>query len=434
MPRRGICLVWLMGMNGRGLSRTRNRVVVTGMGVLAPNGTGLKAFWQSLLAGESGIGPITLFDPTGFKSRIAGEVKNFDPLDYIEAKEKPRRLSRATQLAYAATQFALKDSRIDLSAFSRANCGPLPIILGVGTSAMDILQTGFDSLRDRGPASIKPFAVGACAPQAAASFIGRMLGVATRTTTISSTCVAGLDAIATAAEAIRNGDAEVAIAGGADAPITPLAIASFTTAGLSSGRNERPERASRPFDRERDSGVISEGAGVVILENLEHALARGAEPRCEITGYGLQMDSDPECPGSGLENTMRAALANAACQPAAVDYICAYGPGHPIFDKVELVMIRKVLGASALSVPITSIKGVTGNPLAAAGPLQLIASALSLQKDLIPPTANCENLDAGCELDIVKGQPRRARINRVLINVRGLGGGNSTLILERVRE
>jgi 3-oxoacyl-[acyl-carrier-protein] synthase II len=404
------------------------------MGVLAPNGTGLKAFWRSLVAGESGIGPITLFDATGFKSRIAGEVKNFDPDDYISASEKPRRLSRGTQLAFAATQFALRDSRIDLARLSDARNGPLPIILGVGTSAMDVLQTGFDSLRDRGPSSIKPFAVGSCAPQAAASFIGRMLGVPTRTCTMSSTCVSGLDAIAAAATAIERGDSEVAIAGGADAPITPLAIASFTTAGLSSSRNQEPDRASRPFDRERDSGVISEGAGVVLLENLDHALSRGAEPYCEVTGYAFHMDLDPSLPGSGLENTMSAALANAGCTTMDIDYICAYGPGHPIFDKAELQMILRVYGSGAAMVPISSIKGVTGNPLAAAGPMQLIASALSLKNNLIPPTANCENLDDGCELDIVRGRARRTKLTRVLVNVRGLGGGNSTLIVERVVE
>jgi len=177
--------------------------------------------------------------------------------------------------------------------------------------------------------------------------------------------------------------------------------------------------------------VISEGAGVLVLESLEHALARGARAYCEVTGYGLQMDSDPEFPGSGLESTMGAALANAGYMPAEIDYVCAYGPGHPIFDRVELTMIERVFGMRAAQVPITSIKGVTGNPLAAAGPLQLVASALSLQKDLIPPTANCENLDYGCELDIVRGRARRSRVNRVLINVRGLGGGNSSLVIER---
>ncbi|MEO5718676.1 MAG: beta-ketoacyl-[acyl-carrier-protein] synthase family protein, partial [Chthoniobacterales bacterium] len=365
-----------MGMMARAYGRQQNRVVVTGMGVLAPNGTGLEAFWKSLVAGESGIGPITLFDASKFKSRIAGEVKNFNPNDYLGVGEKPRRLSRGTQLAFAATQSALRDSRIDLLSLAGRARGPLPIILGVGTSAMDVLQTGFEALRNRGPASIKPFAVGACAPQAAASFIGRKLGVETRTTTISSTCVSGLDAIGTATALIRSGESEIAIAGGADAPVTPLAMASFMTAGLSSCRNGDPERASRPFDRDRDSGVISEGAGVLILENLVHCLARGAEPYCEITGYALQMDSDPDMPGSGLEFTMLSALANANCTPHDIDYVCAYGPGHPVFDRIELDVIKRVFSPRAAAVPITSIKGVTGNPLAAAGPLQTIASAL----------------------------------------------------------
>lgn len=432
--RPAICLVSAMGNNGRGFGRSRNRVVVTGMGVLAPNGIGLKAFWKSLVAGESGIGPITLFDATGFKSRIAGEVKDFDPLDYMEAKEKPRRLARSTQLAFAATRCAVEHSRLDLDAESKEECGPLPVVLGVGTSAMDVLQTGFDSLRDRGPMSIKPYAVGACAPQAAASFIGRMLGVRTRTSTISSTCASGLDAVGTAAAMIRDGESEIAIAGGADAPITPLAMASFAMAGLSSTRNRCPERASRPFDRDRDSGVISEGAGMLVLEILDHALARGAETFCEITGYGLQMDGDMSSPGSGLEKTMSIALANANLLPRDIDYICAYGPGHPIFDKVELTMIERVFGQDALSIPISSIKGVTGNPLAAAGPLQMIASIMTLKEGLIAPTANCEVLDENCKLDIVRGRPRRAKVNKVLINVRGLGGGNSSLIIERVME
>lgn len=423
-----------MGNNGRACGRARNRVVVTGMGVLAPNGTGLKAFWKSLVAGESGIGPITLFDASGFKSRIAGEVKNFDPLDYMDAKEKPRRLARATQLAFAATRGAIEHSRLDLDRECTEVRELLPIVLGVGTSAMDVLQTGFDTLRDRGPLAIKPYAVGACAPQAAASFIGKMLGVRARTSTISSTCASGLDAVGAAAAMIRNGEAEIAVAGGADAPITPLAMASFATAGLASVRNACPQRASRPFDRDRDSGVISEGAGVLVLESLDHALARGAHAYCEIIGYGLQMDPDSTRPGSGLKKTMGIALANANLCPGDIDYICAYGPGHPIFDKIELEMIEEVFGESVRSVAISSIKGATGNALAAAGPLQIIASALIMKHDLICPTANCDNLDQDCELDIVRGRPRRARVGRILINVRGLGGGNSSLIIERVKE
>jgi len=412
----------------------RTRVVVTGMGVLAPNGVGLDEFWDSLVQGRSGIGPITLFDARGYRSRIAGEVKDFNPLDFIDPREKPRRLARGTQLAYAATDLALKDARLSPRRMQTETSAPLPIVMGVGTSAMDILQDGFDSLRDRGPSSIKPFAVGSCAPQAAATFIGRMLGVSTRTSTISSTCVSGLDAVASAAASIRNGESEIAIAGGSDAPITPLAMASFATAGLSSSRNDSPERASRPFDRDRDSGVISEGAGVLVLESLDHALGRGVEPYFEITGYAVQTDADPMLPGSGLDSTMCAALANANQDPASIDYICAYGTGHPIFDKVELAMIKRAFGRRAQTVPISSIKGVTGNPLAAAGPLQLVACGLCFRKNSIPPTANCENLDTDCDLDIVRGRARRAKLNRILLNVRGLGGGNSSMIVERVVE
>ena len=404
------------------------------MGVLAPNGVGLDEFWDSLVHGRSGIGPITLFDARGYRSRIAGEVKDFNPLDYIDPREKPRRLARGTQLAYAATDRALKDARLSPRRLQTETSAPLPIVMGVGTSAMDILQDGFDSLRDRGPSSIKPFAVGSCAPQAAATFIGRMLGVSTRTSTISSTCVSGLDAVASAAASIRNGESEIAIAGGSDAPITPLAMASFATAGLSSSRNDSPERASRPFDRDRDSGVISEGAGVLVLESLDHALGRGVEPYFEITGYGVQTDADPTLPGCGLGSTMCTALANANQDPASIDYICAYGTGHPIFDKVELAMIKRAFGRRAQTVPISSIKGVTGNPLAAAGPLQLIACGLCFRKNSIPPTANCENLDTDCDLDIVRGRARRAKLNRILLNVRGLGGGNSSMIVERVVE
>lgn len=410
----------------------QNRVVATGLGVLAPNGIGLRAFWESIVESRSGVGPITLFDTTGYKSRIAGEVKGFDVQHYIPRSEKPRRLARNTQMAFAATRDALGDARLDVGSQLEATASPIPVVLGVGTSAMDILQVGFDSLRDHGPGSIKPFAVGACAPQAASSFVGRMLGVPTRAFTLSSTCVGGLDAIATAATIIGSGESDIAIAGGADAPITPLAIASFTTAGLSSMRNDEPVRASRPFDRDRDSGVISEGAGVVILECLEHALARGVEPYIEISGYASQSDPDPNAPGGGLEKTMSAALANANCRTSDIDYICAYGPGHPIFDAIELAMIKRVFGKHATSIPITSIKGVTGNPLAAAGPMQLISSALSLAHNLIPPTANCENLDDLCDLDIVRERPRRMRINRILINVRGLGGGSCSLIVERL--
>jgi len=408
----------------------RNRVVVTGMGVLAPNGIGVDAFWKSLVAGESGIGPITLFDASGFKSRIAGEVKGFDPLHYMDADWKPKRMARHTQLAYAATQMALKDA--DFNPKLQELTTVLPVCIGVSTSAMDILERGFRELEDRGPRGVNPGVVRNCQPQAVTHLIAAKLGVETEATTISSACPSGMDAIAAATSLIKSGNADVAIAGGADAHVMPLAMASFASAGLSSFANDDPAHASRPYDAGSDSGVISEGAGVIILENLERAVARGAEPYLEITGYAAQMDHEADDPFTGLAATMRLALANACRDAREIDYICSYGPGHPELDAAEVRMIRRVFGPAANDVPVSSIKGVTGNPLAAAGPFQLIACALAFKHNIIPPTANHDSPNPDCDLDFVPGKARKARLNCVLINVRGLGGGNSSMVVERV--
>lgn len=406
-------------------------MVVTGMGVLAPNGTGLEAFWKSLVAGESGVGPITLFDPTGFKSRIAGEVKNFNPLDYMEAAWKPKRMARHTQLAFAATQMALKDAHFNPKTEKLTTV--LPVCIGVSTSAMDVLERGFRELEDRGPRGVNPGVVRNCQPQAVTHLIAERLGVETDATTISSACASGVDAIATATALIRGGTADVALAGGADAHVMPLAMASFASAGLSSFANSDPSHASRPYDAGSDSGVISEGAGILFLENLDHAIARGAIPHLEITGHAAQMDHDPEDLFGGLECTMRLALANAGRDIREIGYICSYGPGHPALDSGEVKMIRRVFGPIAHRVPVSSIKGVTGNPLAAAGPFQVISCALALKHNMIPPTANHDSPSVGCDLDFVPGKARKARVNAVLVNVRGLGGGNSSMVVERVR-
>jgi 3-oxoacyl-[acyl-carrier-protein] synthase II len=409
----------------------RNRAVVTGMGILAPNGTGLKQFWRSLAAGESGIGPITLFDATGFKSRIAGEVKEFDPLDYMPVEWKPRRMARQTQLAFAATHMALKNADFNPAA---RKCGAiLPVYIGVSTSALDVIENVFHELQDRGPRGVNSGGVTNSQPLAAARLIAEKLGVETHATTISSACPSGIDAIAMAVARIQSGEAEIAIAGGADAPVTPLTMASFASAGLSSCANADPRRASRPYDQACDSGVISEGAAVVVVESLEHAMARGARVYLEITGYFTQMDHDPEDPFVGLENSMRLSMANACRQPQEIDYICSYGPGHPILDVAEVKVIRRVFGALAKRVPVSSIKGVTGNPLAAAGPFQIVACALAFQHQMIPPTANHETPLPGCDFDFVPGKARKALLECALINVRGLGGGNSSMVVERWR-
>jgi 3-oxoacyl-[acyl-carrier-protein] synthase II len=409
----------------------RNRVVVTGMGVLAPNGIGLEAFWSSLVAGRSGIGPITLFDAAEFKSRIAGEVKGFNPAEYIDVKYKPRRMARHTQLAFAALKMALKDAQFDPG--SRSITHPIPVMLGVSTTAMEILEGGWQDLNRRGPGAVSP-GVCDCQPQAVTQILALALGISARATTISSACPSGLDAIASASAMIRTGEADIAVAGGTDAPITPLAMASFTTAGLSSTRNADPERASRPFDRERDSGVISEGAGIVILEEYENAVARGVTPYLEIVGYATQGDDFASGEVFGLGQTMRGALDTAGMGVEDIDYICAYGPGHPALDIVETDMIKRVFGRRANSVPISSIKGCTGNPLSAAGPMQLITCGLAIRHGIIPPTANYEVPDPRCDLDYVPRHFRRRTINTALINVRGLGGGNSSLVVRRVQE
>lgn len=408
----------------------RNRVVITGMGVLAPNGIGLEAFWESLVAGRSGIGPITLFDASEFKSRIAGEVKNFDPLHYIESQWKPKRMARHTQLAYAATLMALRDAGLDPDNLDLPS--PTPVVIGVSTSAIDVIESVFHAMNKNGPNRAPTTSSAASIPQAAANTIADRIGVSARAATVSSACPSGLDAIADAAAMIRAGDAEIAIAGGSDAPITPLTMSSFIASGLSSYRNGEPERASRPFDLDRDSGVISEGAGVFILENMERAEARGAHMYLELCGYGKQRDLDQARPGSGLEDSMQLALANASRTPSDIDYISAYGPGHPLLDAVEVDVIKKVFGQHAYSVPVSSIKGVTGNPLAAGGPFQVAACALSMRDQLIPPTANYEIEDPKCDLDFVPRRARKSKVDCALVNVRGIGGSASTIILSGV--
>jgi 3-oxoacyl-[acyl-carrier-protein] synthase II len=409
----------------------RNRVVVTGMGILAPNGIGLEAFWESLVAGRSGIGTITRFDPSAFTSRIAGEVKDFEPLDYIDLKYKPKRMARHTQFAFAAMKMALADADFEPSKHPVDH--PIPVMLGVSTTAMDILENCWGDLARRGPRGVSAGVVD-CQPQAATQMLTIALGISSRATTIASACPSGLDAVASAAAMIRHGEADVAVAGGTDATITPLSMASFAAAGLSSTRNIDPERASRPFDLLRDSGVISEGAGMLFLENYETAIARGAVPYLEITGYGTQGDNYASDELFGLGQTMRAALDSAGRTPEEIDYICAYGPGHPALDVVETDMIKRVFGQRAYGIPISSIKGVTGNALSAAGPHQIITCALCFRHGMIPPTANYEVADPRCDLDYVPGRSRARKINTALINVRGLGGGNSSMVVERVRE
>ena len=408
----------------------RNRVVITGMGILAPNGIGLDLFWDSLLAGRSGIGPITLFDAKDFKTRIAGEVKGFDPLKYIEPELKPKRMARHTQFAYVASMMALQDAGMDLENLKLPS--PTPVVIGVSTSAIDVIENVFHAVQEIGPNRAPTTASAASIPQAPANVIADRIGASANAATVSAACPSGLDAVADAASMIRSGEADVAIAGGADAPITPLTMASFIASGLCGSCTTEPDRASRPFDSSRESGVLSEGACIFVLENLERAEARGAKIYVEIGGYAKRRDDNPKRPGCGLIESMKLALANAECSINDVDYISAYGPSDRLLDAAEVGFIKNVFGERAYTIPVSSIKGVTGNPLAAGGPFQLAACALSIRDQIIAPTANHESGDAQCDLDFVPFRSRKAAVNRALINVRGIGGSATTMVVNRV--
>jgi 3-oxoacyl-[acyl-carrier-protein] synthase II len=401
------------------------------MGVLAANGIGNALFWDTLVNAQSGIAPITLFDTAGFPIQIAGEVKDFDFARFVTGPFKAKRLGRHTQLALAAFQQALQNAQVDHSLLQHQ--APVPIFVGVSTSAMEVIEHGKEQLADRGPTKVSPHYLSACQPQAVASVLAASLGgVEVQVQTFSTACTAGLNAVAAAALAIRTGRAEIAIAGGADAPITPLAVASFGSSGMVPEWNGSPSKASRPFDRDRRGGILAEGAGFVVLETLEHARARGATIYLEIRGFGNSMDRSSAEPGTGLSVSMSLALANAGHAPTDVDVVCAHGPSDPVLDRVETAAIKEVLGKHAYSIPVFSIKGVTGNPLAAAGPLQVAACALSMQNREIPPTANHEAGDEHCDLDYVAGKARSFEAGLMLINVHGLGGVNSSLAVGRV--
>ncbi len=409
--------------------RSSNQVVITGMGVLAPNGIGKEAFWESILACRSGVGPITLFDASAFKSRIAGEVKNFRLSDFHKPTVHTKNLARHTELALAAARLAVTDAGLD--GYAGDSQLAIPVVLGVSTSAMEIVADGMFRFQDDGPGRVPAHIVVAGMPQQAAMVVADELGFPTTAQTVSSACASGLDAMSVALSHIRSGYADVALAGGTDAPISPTFFAFLDKAGLASRRNEMAERASAPFDRGTDSGVISEGAAVVVMENLQHALARGAPIYAVLAGYGTRGNDVAPKVLTGLLRAMEMALGNAGRRRNDVDYICAHGPGHPVIDKLEVDVLRQFFGDRIRHIPVSSIKGVIGNALAATGPMQVMATVLAIRDNMLPPTANFESAHPDRELDFVAGYPRPTRVDCALVNLHGLGGNNSCMVVER---
>jgi 3-oxoacyl-(acyl-carrier-protein) synthase len=406
----------------------KNRAVVTGLGIIAPNGIGIEPFWQTLVAGQSAIRKITRFDASGCKSQIAGEVADFDPVKWIPAECKPKRRARHTQFALAAVSLSLRDAALDLTA-SRLPY-PLPISIGVATTSFELVAESVAAVQSRGARAAAPTVISESPPNAVAGAISELLNVPTTTRTFSSACVAGLDAIVHAAELIKRGETDVALAGGTDAPIVPVPFANFDAGGMASRANEAPQSASRPFDNRRDSGVISEGCAILVLENLESALARGATPYLEILGAGSHNDVlGQHC--SGFSMTMKQAIIESNLLGADIDYICAWGPSHREIDRIETETIKQVFGPHAKRLAVSSIKGVVGNPISAAGPLMLASCCLAFRNGIIPPTANYEVPDPDCDLDYVP-TARPFDLRYAMLNGHGVGGSNTSLVVGKI--
>lgn len=406
----------------------RNRVVITGIGVLAANGTGKDAFWSSLLAGESGIGPITRFDTSDIPWKIAGEINDFRPEEYINPKLKPKRQSRNTQFAAAATVMALEDAAISKDTLIQA--APVQITLGVSLGGLDLVEQHTRRIVDKGLNKGLP-TVSACVHIIASSFISAMLDVPANLSVISNSCTGGVDAVMAGADSIRRGETELAIVGGTDAVIIPSVISGLGYAGMLASDNDNPEKKSRPFDMRRSGGVASEGAGILVLESLDHALERGAHMYAEILGYGVAGNVSTHVT-DGLERCMRKAIHNSGCMPGDIDYISAHGSSDLELDVAETIAIKNVLGEHAYTIPVTSIKGATGNPLAAGAALQCIATSLTMRKGIIPHTTNYEVPDPDCDLDYVPSTPRQMDVSISMINSHGTGGVNSSLLMGKI--
>jgi 3-oxoacyl-[acyl-carrier-protein] synthase II len=409
------------------------RVVVTGLGALTPVGNTAEEFWSSLVHARSGIGPITRFDATGFPTRIAGEVRNFDPLNFVDKKEA-RRLDPYLQYAIAGAALAVQDASLDPGKVDATRFG---VMIGSGIGGITTLLENHKALLERGPDRVSPFFIPMLIINMASGLVSMRFGAKGPNSSVATACATGNHAIGDAFKIIQRGDADVMIAGGAEAIILPLTIAGFCAVKAMTTRNDEPEKASRPFDAERDGFVCSEGAGLLVLESLEHARRRDARIYAEIRGYGMSGDAhhmtapDPE--GDGAARSMAAALRDAAVSPDDVGYINAHGTSTPYNDKFETMAIKRVFGDHARRLAVSSTKSMTGHLLGAAGGIEAIATILALHHGVLPPTINYEHPDPECDLDYVPNQARKQDIEVAASNAFGFGGTNATLIFGKHR-
>lgn len=406
-----------------------HKVVITGLGVVTPIGIGKKEFWGNLENGQSGVHIVPHF--RGFPTYIAAVIEDFQPQQYME-KRDVRKTDRFTQFAYTAAQGAIEDARLDFSCEDKEKIG---VIIGTGIGGLDTIEKQYKILLEKGPRRISPFLVPMLIANMASGYISIAHGLQGPNLTTVTACASGSHAIGEAFRVLQRGEAEVMIAGGAEAPVTSIAFAGFCAARAMSTRNEHPARASRPFDLKRDGFVMGEGAGILVLETLEHALARNASIYAEIVGYGMSGDGyhitapDPE--GQGAYLCMQKALLDAGFPTSAVDYINAHGTSTEHNDKIETLAIKKLFGEDAYRLPISSTKSMIGHLLGAAGGVEMIAILLSMQYGLIPPTINYEYPDPDCDLNYVPNKAIQKEINVAMSNSFGFGGTNACLVVKR---
>jgi len=408
-----------------------SRVVVTGMGVLCPLGLDMATTWEGLIKGKSGIDHITLFDPEPCETKFAGEVKGFEPTDYVSRKEA-RRMDRFAQLAVAASFQAVEHAGIQINATNQDN---IAVIIGSGIGGLTTLFEQTKILLDQGPSRVSPFLAPMMITDMAGAQVSITLGVKGPNVCTTSACSSGSDAIGVAYELIKRGDTQVVIAGGSEAIINPLGITAFNALKAISTRNDEPQLASRPFDAERDGFVISEGAGILVLEDLVHAQRRGANILAEIIAYGSSADAfhitQPCEDGEGAARAMRVALDRAGLIATEIDYINAHGTSTPLNDKVETMAIKTVFGDSAYHIPISSTKSMVGHLIGAAGAVEAAVCIMVIQNAIIPPTINLTNPDPDCDLDYVPNIARRAKVTTALSSSFGFGGHNSVLVFRQ---
>lgn len=410
------------------------RVVVTGMGCVSPVGNNVKETWDSVLAGKSGAAAITHFDASRHKTRFAAEVKGFDPVALFGAREA-RKMDRFTQFAAAVTVEALDQAGLKIDETNRDRIG---VVTGTGIGGIGTLLEQTSVLLERGPERVSPFLVPMMIADSAAGMLAIRLGVRGPNMAISTACASGNNAIGEATEIIRRGAADVMIVGGSEAAIVPLSMAGLNVMTALSTRNDDPQTASRPFDKERDGFVMGEGAGVLILESLEHAQGRGAHILAEVSGYGTSDDayhvSHPAENGAGAALSMKLALENADLGVNDIEYINAHGTSTSLNDKSETDAIKTVFGERAYSIPVSSTKSMTGHLLGASGALEAIFCTLAIRDGILPATINYHTPDPECDLDYIPNQPRKAAPKHVMSNSFGFGGHNATLIISRFEE